>query len=66
MGGMSEERLLLTPEVFSGRVEVGSMTESEWWQWYAKPYLAAELAAGNLDSLNLRRNSLHIWSLPRQ
>jgi hypothetical protein len=43
-----------------------SMTESEWWTWYAKPYLAAELAAGNLDSLNLRKSSLHIWSLPRQ
>jgi hypothetical protein len=37
------------------------MTESEWWQWYAKPHLAAEIAAKRLDALNLRESSLHIW-----
>jgi hypothetical protein len=37
------------------------MTEAEWWQWYVKPYLAAEIVARNLDALKLMECSLHIW-----
>jgi hypothetical protein len=40
---------------------MGSLTEAEWWTLYAKPYLAAEIAAGNLNAMKLRECSLHIW-----
>jgi hypothetical protein len=44
---------------------MGSMTESEWWAWYVKPYLSAEIAARNLSAMKLRESSLYIW-MPRQ
>ena len=45
---------------------MGSMTESDWWHWYATPFLSAEIAVNRLNAQRLRESSLHIWSLPRQ
>jgi hypothetical protein len=44
---------------------MGSLTEAEWWAWYVKPYLSAEIAARNLTAMKLSGSSLHIW-MPRQ
>jgi hypothetical protein len=44
---------------------MSTTTESDWWHFYVKPYLSAEIAARNMSAMKLRESSLYIW-MPRQ